>query len=264
MLDSRFIYDIDATTLPLSKSLLKTCLDNAPIYSFVLCRYEELISTIRMINAAPEIPGTLNAQALFDAVNNPTTNYDCVIKIEGLKKSHDNYLDAVLRSKEDFSWTDFRTYSNEMKREIRGLKDVIFMKTLWNQDNIESWMEVTGMDFPDSLKNKLITDWEMFKSYVVRTKDRDQFISSCTDDSKKAYRELIYKNAENILNRYKVEIMAHAQQKNKNDENVDIMKPVVSKIYITSNNYAKCQRDWPMLRVSPLIKRNLETLGLYL
>lgn len=264
MLDSRFIYDIDATTLPLSKSLLKSCLDNSPIYSFILCRYEELISTIRKINTAAEVNGTLNAQAVFEAINNPTTNFDCVIKIEGLKKSHDNYLDFVLQSADDFTWTDFRTYSNEMRREIRGLKDVVFMKTLWNRDNIDSWYESADMQLPDSVVDNLATNWDMFKSYVVRTKDRDSFISACSDDSKKAYRDLIYKNAQKILERYKIEIMAHAQQQNKNDANVAVIKPVVNKIYITSNNYGKCQRDWPTLRVSPLIKKNLETLGLYL
>ena len=66
MLDSRFIYDVDATTLPLSKDLLKSCIDSKPIFSFVLCKYENLITTINTINRSPEISGTLNGNVLFD------------------------------------------------------------------------------------------------------------------------------------------------------------------------------------------------------
>lgn len=264
MLDSRFIYDVDATTLPLSKDLLKTCLDSKPIFSYILCKYEDLIQTIDTINRAPEIQGTLNGQVLFDSINNPTVSFDCVIKIEGLKKSDDNYLDAVLRSKDDCSWTDFRTYSKELRNEIRGLKEVVFKKALWNRDNVDSWFAGAASDLPDSYRASLGDDWEMFKKFVLRSRDRDSYVSACSDDSKRAYTDLIYKNAGPLLSRYKVEIMAHAQQQNKNDSTVVVTKPVVNKIYVMSNLHAKCQRDWPNLRVYPLIKKNLETLGLYL
>ena len=264
MLDSRFIYDVDATTLPLSKDLLKSCINSKPIFSFVLCKYEDLITTINTINRSPEISGTLNGQTLFDSINSPVTSFDCVIKIEGLKTSEDNYLDHVLQSNDDCTWTDFRTYSNELKKEIRGLKETVFQKALWSQEAIDAWFEVTGMQLPDSVRTSLGTDWKLFLDTVIRSSDRDSYISSCTDEAKKLYTDLIYKNAKNLLDRYRVELMAHATQQNKNDDTVKVTKPVVSKIYIMSNNYAKCQRDWPTLRVSPLNKKSLETLGLYL
>ena len=122
MLDSRYIYDTDETTLPLSKELLRSCIDSKPIFSFILCKYEDLIKTINTINYADEIEGTMNCQMLFDSVNSPETNFDCVIKIEGIKKSEDNYIEHVLQSKDNCTWTDFKTYSKEMKREIRGMK----------------------------------------------------------------------------------------------------------------------------------------------
>ena len=53
MLDSRFIYDVDATTLPLSKDLLKSCINSKPIFSFVLCKYENLITTINSGQVSP-------------------------------------------------------------------------------------------------------------------------------------------------------------------------------------------------------------------
>lgn len=264
MLDSRFIYDVDATTLPLSKELLKSCINSKPLYAYVLCKYEDLITTINTINHAEEINGTLNGQMLFDSINSPVTSFDCVIKIEGLKKSDDNYLDHVIRSNDDCTWTDFRTYSKALRKEICGLKSTIFRKSLWNRDSIDTWFSVNKIDLPDEVKNSLATDWELFLDTVLRSSDRDSYISSCSDDSKKLYADLINKNAKNLFDRYRVELMAHAQQQNKNDETVVVIKPVVSKIYIMSNNYAKCQRDWPTLRVSPLNKKNLETLGLYL
>lgn len=264
MLDSRFIYDVDATTLPLSKELLKSCINSKPIFSFVLCKYEDLITTINTINHAQEINGTLNGQTLFDSVNSPLTSFDCVIKIEGLKKSEDNYLDHVLQSRDECSWTDFKTYSKELRSEIRGLKETVFRKALWNQDTIDTWFDVTNIQLPDSVRTSLGSDWKLFLDTVVRSSDRDSYISSCSDDSKKLYTDLIYKNAKPLLDRYRVELMAHATQQNKNDDTVVVTKPVVSKIYIMSNNYAKCQRDWPTLRVSALNKKNLETLGLYL
>jgi hypothetical protein len=264
MLDSRFIYDVDATTLPLSKDLLKSCIDSKPIFSFVLCKYENLITTINTINRSPEISGTLNGNVLFDTINSPETSYDCVIKIEGLKSTEDNYLNNVLRSNENCTWTDFKTYSSMLRSEIKGMKETVFKKALWNKDNIDSWFDGSTMQLPDSVRDVLTNDWNVFKVTVIRSKDLDSFISACSDDMKNEYISLIYKNAKNLLDRYKVELMAHVQQQNKNDETVTITKPVVSKIYIMSNNYARCQKEWPTLRVSPLNKKNLETLGLYL
>ena len=264
MLDSRFIYDVDATTLPLSKDLLKTCLNSKPIFSYVLCKYEDLITTINTINHAEEINGTLNGQTLFDSINSPLTSFDCVIKIEGIKKSDDNYLDHVLRSNDSCTWTDFRTYSNELRKEIRGLKETVFKKALWSQDAIDTWFQVAGIQLPDYIRTSLGSDWKLFLDTVIRSTDRDAYISSCTDESKKLYSDLILKNAKALLNRYRVELMSHVNQQNKNDDTVIVTKPVVSKIYILSNKYSKCQNDWPTLRVSPLNKKNLETLGLYL
>lgn len=264
MLDSRFIYDVDATTLPLSKELLKSCINSKPIYCFILCKYEDLITTINTINYAEEIDGTLNGQMLFDSINSPVTSFDCVVKIEGLKKGYDSYLDHVLKSNEDCSWTDFRTYSKEFRKEITGLKETIFRKALWNQDTIDSWFEVNGIELPDSIRTSLGSDWNLFLDTVIRSTDRDSYVSSCSDDAKKLYIDLIYKNSKQLLDRYRVEVMSHVNQKDKSDETVTVTKPIVSKIYIMSNNYAKCQRDWPTLRVSPLNKKSLETLGLYL
>lgn len=264
MLDSRYIYDLKATTLPLTKELLGSCLDNKTIQSYVLCKYENLITTINTINREPEISGTLNGKVLFDSINNPTTSFDCVIQIEGLKKTNDNYLDHVIQSKDRVTWTDFRTFSNEMRAEILGMKEVIFQKTLWNRENIDSWVEEKKIQVPQSLIEQISTDWKTFKSMVLSSRDVDSFISCCSDDSKNKYIALIYKNAENILSRYKVEIMAHAQQQNKNDDLVTIRKPVVSRVYVMSNLQGRCAKDWPALQVFPLIKKNLETLGLYL
>jgi hypothetical protein len=229
-----------------------------------LCKYEDLITTINTINHADEINSTLNGQTLFDSINSPVTSYDCVIKIEGLKKTEDNYLDHVIQSRDNCTWTDFKTYSKALRNEIRGLKETVFRKALWSQDAIDTWFQVSGIELPDSIRTSLGTDWDLFLDTVIRSSDRDSYISSCSDEAKKTFTDLIYKNAKTLFDRYRVEIMAHAAQQNKNDETVVILKPVVSKIYISSNNYAKCQSDWPTLRVSPLNKKNLETLGLYL
>ena len=264
MLDSRYIYDINATALPLTKELLSSCLNNKTIQSYVLCKYDNLITTINSINREPEMSGTLNGKVLFDSINNPTVSFDCVIQIEGLKKTNDNYLDQVLRSNESVTWTDFKTYSAELRAEIKGMKESIFKKTLWNRENVESWFQRSRIEVPDTMKDELINDWSAFKKLVLSSRDVDKYASSCTDDSKREYLYLIYKNATNLLHRYKVEIMAHANQQNKNDDLVTIRKPVVSRIYIMSNLYARCTKDWPNLAVSPLIKKNLETLGLYL
>lgn len=264
MLDSKYIYDIDATTIPLSKELLSSCIDRTPIFSFVLCKYENLITTINTINRADEISGTLNGGVLFDSINSPETSYDCAIKIEGLKKSDDNYLDAVLRSNDKFTWTDFKTYSSQLRSEIRGMKEAVFRSSLWNSDNLDSWWETTDMQLPDTVKSNLYSDWPTFRDSVVKTSDREGYISACSDESKGNYVTLIQKNAKNLLDRYKIELMAHVNQKNKNDDTVTIKKPVVNKIYIMSNLMAKCQKEWPTLRISALNKKNLETLGLYL
>ena len=52
MLDSRYIYDLKATTLPLTKELLSSCLDNKTIQSYVLCKYENLITTMKKTHDA--------------------------------------------------------------------------------------------------------------------------------------------------------------------------------------------------------------------
>lgn len=264
MLDSRFIYDIRATTLPCSKELLDFCLDKKPITSFVLCKYERLMETIRTINYASEISGTLNGKVLFDSINNPETSYDCVIKIEGMKSTNDNYLNHVIRSKDKITWTDFKTYSQQLRSEIKGMKEAIFRKTLWISDNIDSWFETCDIQLPDKIKMDLNSSWPMFKETVIDSGDLDKFISCCSDESKANYRQLIYKNSAKLLDRYRAEIMAHATQQNKNDEEVTIRKPIVMKIYVMSNLYSRCLRDWPSLRVSSLNKKSLETLGLYL
>ena len=118
-------------------------------------------------------------------------------------------------------------------------KTTLFQKALWSQEAIDTWFEVTGMQLPDSVRTSLGTDWKLFLDTVIRSSDRDSYISSCTDEAKKLYTDLIYKNAKNLLDRYRVELMAHATQQNKNDDTVKVTKPVVSKIYIMSNNYAK-------------------------
>jgi len=264
MLDSSFIYDVNATTLPLSRDLLSSCIDSKPIHSFVLCKYDKLITTINTINRADEISGTLNGEVLFSNINSPETSYDCVIKIEGLKKSDDSYLDTVLKTNDGFTWTDFRTYSRELRSEIRGLKETLFKKSLWTRDNLDTWFASSTMELPEQSIAKLYDDWDTFKRSVVMSEDRDSFISSCSDDSKKLYIDLIYKNAVGLLTRYKVEVMAHVRQKNKSDATVTVKKPVVSKVYIMSNLLSKCQKEWPTLRVSALSRKGLESLGLYL
>lgn len=264
MLDIQYIYDITKTTLPMSKDVMQGCLNAAPMCGYVFCKYEELIKNINNINKVSEIDVTLNYENIYQLINDPNSNADAIVKVEGIRKSNDSFTNTILQSKGNETWTDFSTYSEFLRDEILDMKEKIFKKVFWTYDNIQNWFLHGGVKLNTSMMGTYARDWDLFKSDIAGTKDLDSFINACSKESRQKYTGMLLAQSKNLLMKYKKEIKDHFEANNKAEMTVTLVKPVINKIYVLSSNYTRCKKEWPGLDVVSVSKKNFDMMGVFI
>ena len=111
------LFNVNATTLPMDKKSLSSMMNRATLVGYYQCAYSSLISTLKMIQSAPELSVSLNPQWLWNNANNPTNKLECIIQIEGMQ-TYSEFVDKVVKNDDAKEWTDFLTYSPEFRDEI--------------------------------------------------------------------------------------------------------------------------------------------------
>lgn len=264
MLDIQFIYNVNKTTLPMSKEVLLDCINNSPIFGYIHCQYNEIVSKIAEINSASEILVTKNPQEIYNAtMNNVEAVPEVVFKVEGQKSSNDAYADVVLRSNDNYTWTDFSTYSKEFREEILYIKELCFKKFLWNYANIHNWFLSGNIQLDTATEYRLTNDWKLFKDEVANTPDLDSFIACCEEEEKRKFVNTLINNAKRVILKYRVEFMRHVETNDRKEQKITLTNPIINKIIVTSNKYNQCKKEFPMLRVVSISQRNFNLIGIF-
>src|SRR5574344_1871360 len=147
------LFNVNATTLPMDKKSLSSMMNRATLVGYYQCAYSSLISTLKMIQSAPELSGSLNPQWLWNNANNPTNKLECMIQIECMQ-TYSEFIDKVVKHYDAKDW-----------------KTRAFKKFLWNYDNINNWINDNNVGVIKAGKNQLSIDFDYFKQQILDTTD---------------------------------------------------------------------------------------------
>ena len=262
MLSYSEIFNIQKTTLPLSKKELEGVLAKSVFSGYVQCPYSVLVQTLKNIAVADIYQCSINPNEIYQGNNNPFERAECIIQIEGTRY-YEEFINRVITAEDSKEWTDFITYSETFKSELKTLKEQIIKKYLWNRQNINNWCTEKYVPLLGEDKEKLCTDWDNFKARVLLTKDLYGFIECCNEaDLNKATRDLSY-NLCKKLNKYKPELMNHIMNNSKRETMITVKKPIVKRIFIISSYARQCEKDWPIIKFTQLDKRRFDSLGIW-
>ena len=85
MLSYQEIFNIQKTTLPLTKKELEGVLSKSVFTGYVQCSYSVLVQTLKDIATAESYQCTINPEQMYQNGNNPFEKGDCIIQIEGTR-----------------------------------------------------------------------------------------------------------------------------------------------------------------------------------
>lgn len=262
MLSYSEIFNIQKTTLPISKKDFANLLSKTAFIGYVQCSYDKLIQTVKEICSAETYQVSVNPDTLYAAGNNPFHKADVVFKIEGLR-DHSEFIDGVIATNDTKEWTDFISYSETFKDEIRNLKSKVIQKILWTRENMNNWFEDKSVLLMQDKKDELTTDYDKFREYVLMSSDLYGFIDSCSEASLDKATKVLIKNLNSILTKYKYELQNHINNKTKNEEYITVKNPIINRIFIVSTFASQCRKDWPRIKFTSLDKRSFDSISLW-
>lgn len=262
MLSYQEIFNIQKTTLPLTKKELEGILSKSVFTGYVQCSYSVLVQTLKDIATAETYQCTINPERMYQNGNNPFEKGDCIIQIEGTRY-YEEFINRVIQSQDSKEWTDFVTYSETFRDELKAAKESIIKKYLWNRQNIMNWCEEKFIAIIGEDKEKLIMDWDNFKAKVLLTSDLYGFIECCNESEL----QLATKALSNILcqklTKYRPELMLHITNNSKRETIITVKKPIIKRIFIVSSYAKQCEKDWPIIKFTSLDKRSFDTLSMW-
>ena len=262
MLNYTEIFNIQKTTLPIRKADLQNILSRKSFMGYVQCPYSRLVDTLKEICEADQYEITVNPEELYAQGNNPFHHADCLIRVEGLR-SFDEFVSKVVSNEDTKEWTEFITYSETFKDEIKTLKMNVIQKYLWNVQNISNWFSDNGLGLPTGTKQELANDWEMFKNNVLLSSDIYSFIDSCDEGELQKAASVLRSNLIKKLQKYRPELDKHVNNNTRREQSIIVKNPVINRIFIVSNYAKQCEKDWPKIEFTSLDRRSFETLGLW-
>lgn len=262
MLDIKYIYNISRTTLPMDKETLESCIVLGPTFGYVHCSYDDLVHTVDTINIAKELTVTRNANKIFDLATDIESTPEVIFKVEGIRTNSDSFTDTVLSTNELETWTDFSTYSNEFKEDIRRLKELCFKKLLWTYENIHGWFLENNIQLGTSIEYGLASDWEKFKADVALTEDLESFVAACREEDKQKYVTALIRNGKKVLEKHKVEYMLHVTENDNVESEIVLRNPIINRIFVVSSKAPQCKKEFPGLRVTSISQRNFGLIGI--
>lgn len=262
MLSYSEIFNIQKTTLPLSKKELENVLSKSIFTGYVQCPYNVLVQTLKEISTANSYAVTINPEIMYNNSNNPFTKAECIIQVEGTRY-YEEFINRVISNEDSKEWTDFVTYSETFKDELRVLKCQIISKYLWNRMNLNNWFEEKSVSLLGDAKEAIATDWETFKKKVLMTSDLYGFIDSCGEADLQNATKALSKNLCNKLVKYKPELMHHIINNSKREEIITVKNPIIKRIFIISNYARQCEKEWPVIKFTTLDKRTFDSLSMW-
>ena len=262
MISNKDIFNVNKVVMPFSGKDIDSIISKSVISGYVATTYDTLITTLKDIARAPQYPVTLNPNAIFMGSNNPLTRNNVIIQVEGTQL-YTEFINNVVKTGESESWSNFITYSELMKDEIKNIKTLAYKKFLWNYHNIDAWFTNKNIGLITNDKNILLTDFESFRDKVLKTGDFEGFIDCCVDeDVRKAINYIVIHGCE-LLKKYKDELNNHIANDNKRQETIMLKNPIIMKIYLQSSVANQCRKDWPKIKFNTLDKKSFDTIGLW-
>lgn len=262
MLNYRDIFDISKTTMPLSKQDLSKILAKKSFMGFVQCPYSKLIQTLKEICEAEQYQVSVNPNQLYQDGSNPFTHADCVIQVEGLR-SFDEFTNKIISSEDGKEWSDFMTYSETFKDEVRNYKLATIKKYLWNAHNINNWFSEGGISLPPNRKSEIIDDFEEFKRIILQSDDLHRFIDACDEGTLQQATQVLTASLVKMLDKYRPELNHHVDNNTRREPQIIVKNPVVNRIFVISNYARQCEKDWPKLKFTALDRRSFESISLW-
>ena len=262
MISNKDIFNVNKVVMPFSGKDIDSIISKSVISGYVATTYDTLITTLKDIAKATQYPVTLNPNAIFMGSNNPLTRNNVIIQVEGTQL-YTEFINNVVKTGESESWSNFITYSELMKDEIKNIKIQAYKKFLWNYHNVDAWFTNKNIGLITNDKNILLTDFESFRDRVLKTGDFEGFIDCCVDeDVRKAINYIVIHGCE-LLKKYKVELNNHIANDNKRQETIMLKNPIIMKIYLQSSVANQCRKDWPKIKFNTLDKKSFDTIGLW-
>ena len=262
MLSYQEIFNIQRTTLPLSKKELENVLTKSVFTGYVQCSYSVLVQTLKELATAESCKCTINPDVMYQNTNNPFLKADCIIQVEGTRY-YEEFINRVISNEDSKEWTDFVTYSETFKDELRVLKCQIIAKYLWNHMNLNNWYEEKNVSLLGDTKAMIESDWETFKTKVLLTPDLYGFIDSCNQADLQKATKALSQNLCTKLVKYKPELMKHITNNSKREEVITVKNPIIKHIFIVSNYAKQCEKDWPVIKFTTLDRRSFENLSMW-
>jgi DNA-binding ferritin-like protein (Dps family) len=262
MLSYQEIFNIQRTTLPLSKKELENVLTKSVFTGYVQCSYSVLVQTLKELATAESCKCTINPDVMYQNTNNPFLKADCIIQVEGTRY-YEEFINRVISNEDSKEWTDFVTYSETFKDELRVLKCQIIAKYLWNHMNLNNWYEEKNVSLLGDTKAMMESDWETFKNKVLLTPDLYGFIDSCNQADLQKATKALSQNLCAKLVKYKPELMKHITNNSKREEVITVKNPIIKHIFIVSNYAKQCEKDWPVIKFTTLDRRSFENLSMW-
>ena len=262
MISNKETFNINQVVIPFTKQDFDNVISSHVKNGYIPVVYDELIETLENICKATEYSVTINPNTIFASSNNPLERCDVLIKVEGIQ-TYNEFIDNVVKNTEDYTWTNFITYSENFKDEIKNMKCHAYKKYLWNYHNIDTWFSEKNIGLLDSDKNILVTDFMEFKNKVLDSDDYISFIDCCKEEDIKQAINYIIKAGSIILKKYKVELNSHINNDNKRQEKIVIKNPLITKIYMLPTAATKCRKDWPKIKFVTLDKKSFDTIGIW-
>ena len=166
MISNKDIFNVNKVVMPFSGKDIDSIISKSVISGYVATTYDTLITTLKDIAKATQYPVTLNPNAIFMGSNNPLTRNNVIIQVEGTQL-YTEFINNVVKTGESESWSNFITYSELMKDEIKNIKTQAYKKFLWNYHNIDAWFTNKNIGLITNDKNILLTDFESFRDRHV-------------------------------------------------------------------------------------------------
>ena len=262
MIQNKDIFNVSKVSIPFSKKELETVISKSVISGYVVTRYEHLVETLKDISTAQEYQVTLNPDMIFMNSNNPMERANAMIQVEGTQ-TYREFVDNVVHGAEDSAWTNFVTYSELFKDEIRNIKVAAYKKFLWNYENVDSWFTQKNIGLVTDDKNLLLSNFDIFRERVLMSDDYISFLDCCSEENIRSATAYIIKNGCALLTKHKVELNNHIAQDNKNQQFIVLKHPIITKIFLQSGVAGACRKDWPKIKFTVLDKKSFETIGLW-
>ena len=262
MIKNKDIFNINKVAIPFTRNELSSVINQMVTNGYVSTTYDNLIETLEDIARATEYPVVINPSEIFTSSNNPLIRNDVLIRVEGMQ-TYAEFVNNVIQGDEEGSWTNFITYSELFKDEIKKLKCTAYKKFLWNYHNIDTWFNEKNVALLDDDKNMLSLDFPTFKERILMTDDYISFIECCkVEDIDRAVKYMV-KNGCMLLQKYKVELNNHISNDNKRQVSVNLKNPIVTKIFLQQSAAARCKKDWPKIKFTTLDKKSFDSSGIW-